>query len=271
VPLFTPSISTPQINFVDGSAGSNFYNLNSSYYQDVMSTWNQFVQIVQQVTTSNVAIGNDNGPKGLSLLCFTNYEDSMTNNTHHKLRAKRFGRCHITNYPNMEKVNLREKSKDLTSLDKSKKPVVVKENANLPPAEISTLTYSQTTMVKGVTDEELSLLGKMILPVFRLDPIGSDPTNLNMVSTSSIEPYLKANTVVDSNGTISGRSVLEWMEDSAGLCVTGTAGSMNSVYPEMMKLLAQKGDAGTLGNIAGALLGALGQNTLASLATMIPV
>jgi len=91
-----------------------------------------------------------------------------------------------------------------------------------------------------------------------------------MLSISSIEPYLKNNTTMDSAGNISGRTVLDWMLDAAGLCVTGTAGSGNSVYAEMMKLLAQKGEAGTLGNIAGALLGALGQPTLGNLAGMLP-
>jgi len=262
VPLFTGS-GEPTISLVDGSSGNSFYNLNSSYYQDVMAAWNQFVELVTQVTTSNISIGTDNGPKGLSLLCFTNYEDNLTDTVLHRIRKRRFGKVHITNYPGNEQKKVREMSKGKT-------PKVVDDVVNLPPASLATQTYSLTTMVKGVTDEELSLLGKMILPVFRLDPGGPDPTNISMLSISSIEPYLKNNTTMDSAGNISGRTVLDWMLDAAGLCVTGTAGSGNSVYAEMMKLLAQKGEAGTLGNIAGALLGALGQPTLGNLAGMLP-
>jgi len=273
--LFTPS-GTPEISLVDGSSGTSYYNLNSSYYQDVMATWNQFVSLITQVTTANVSLGTDNGPLGLSLLCFTNYEESMTNTERHKIRMKKFGKCHVRNVPGVETKLVREKSKngvDVKSVKEilERKPKIqVKGETSLPSASLSTLTYSQTTMVKGVTDEELSLLGKMILPVFRLDPEGADPTNIAMVATSSIEPYLKNNTTMDSNGTVSGRTVLEWLEDSAAQCVTGTAGASNATYPEMMKLLAQRGEAGTLGNIAGALLGALGQQQLGSLATMIP-
>lgn len=257
------------ISLVDGSAGSNYFNLNSSYYQDVMSTWNQFVTLVTSVTTSNVGIGNDQGPLGLSLLCFTNYEDSLTDSSNHSLKFNKFGKVHISNYPGKNRDVEKEKLKPKGS-SKELKVSVSKDVKNLPPAALSTLTYSLTSMVKGVSDEELSLLGKLILPVFRLDPSGPDPTNISMLSTSAIEPYLKYNNTMDSNGNISGRSVLAWMEDSAGICITGTAGAPNSVYAEMMKLLAQKGEAGGLGSIAGALLGALGQPQLGALAELIP-
>jgi len=259
--MFQDPGSEPTISLVDGSAGTLFYNLNSSYYQNIMSVWNQFTEQVTQVTTTNISIGSDNGPAGLSLLCFTNYEDSLTNTSKHRRRNKFLGKFHVKNI-----------GEDLARTKSAEKDKNKKKTDNLPPAALTTLTYSYTTMVKGVTDEELSLLGKLILPVFRLDPTGPDPTNLTMLTTSTIEPYLLTNNTTDSNGTINGRTVLEWMNDSAGLCVTGTAGSANAAYAEMMKLLAQRGDAGTLGNIAGALLDAVGAPAvLGSLAKIIPI
>jgi len=259
----------------DGKSGTSFYNLNSSYYQDVMSQWNQFVQAVQQVTTASIAIGNDNGPVGLSLLCFTNYEDSLTLGINYAARMKRMGRQHILNYPGSDcKMEKRTPRKNKDKEGGKQKKLVDKECdeafTSLPPASLSTLTYSQTSMVKAVTDEELSLLGKMILPVFRLDPNGIDPTNITMLSTSNIEPYFKGNTTMDSTGNVNGRVLLEWIQDSAGICVTGTSGYSSSTYAEMMKLLAQRGEAGTLGNIAGALLGAFGQEGLSQVAQLLP-
>jgi len=278
IPLFTANPSEPPISMVDGSSGSVFYNLNGSYYQSIMSEWNQFCQAVVQVTTGQLAIGNDNGPRGLSLLCFTNYEVSMTDTAFHKIKHRKYGRNHVANYAGAKRKIVREKSKTgeiLTAKEKAEKILKKKKDEeddveSLPPAALDTTTYSQTTMVTGVTDEELSLLGKMILPVFRLDPSGVDPTNVAMLATSTIEPCLMNNTTMDSNGNITGRTILQWLEDSAGICVTGTAGAQNSTYAEMMKLLAQRGDAGTLGNIAGMLLGQLGQPTLGGLASMLP-
>jgi len=219
-----------------------------------------------------VAIGNDNGPIGLSLLCFTNYEESITVGTNYEARIKRMGKQHISNYPGAESKGEKKIIKKVKDKEGSKQKVkeVELEVVNLPPASLATLTYSQTTMVKAVTDEELSLLGKMILPIFRLDPNGTDPTNIAMLSTSNIEPYFKGNTTTDSLGNVNGRTLLEWIQDSAGVCVTGTAAAQSSTYADMMKLLAQSGEAGTLGNIAGALLGAMGQQGLSQVAQFIP-
>jgi len=297
VPLFA---EVPQdiIYLPDGSAGGDFYNLNSSWYSvEVMGEWNAFVSAATEFTSQVTNIGGDGGLKTLPLIAFTNYVDSQVLGKRAKAIRKRNWdkrfRCYSKREPIVVekpvskknvKENLKEtrKSRKIVDSDEELPPRVDIRNKqqvndeldypkSLPSADYTDLIYSRMTTSIPMSDELASLMDKLILPSIRLDPNNAKgPLNLQMNQVINLEPYTKSY-AVNTTDSVAGYTVAASLYDGASVCVTGTAAAQNQQYTDLFRKFAAMGiGGGLIGSLAGGLFNAIGMPDVAGLANLVP-
>jgi hypothetical protein len=264
IPLFNPVAQTA-IRLSDGFDGTNFVNLNGSYYSNMLGEWNFFVEQSQQYTTANVSAGSDCGPRGLPCIAFTRYYSELTNIVSKRVTSRESNMYRgIVNMPGSSNLIRKISEKNIKGAE-------TKTILSLPAATFATLTTTTMTMIGPVGDEMLGLLKFMILPVERIDPGLPDPISVEMLQIASIESCVRNLSNLTNFGVVSGIAVLGDLVQQANLCVTGTAAGKTGVYADLLAVLRNEGkSAGLFSSLAGMVLKATPLAGLAPLADLIP-
>jgi len=259
IQLFNTGLGQSPINMNDGQIGPNFVNMNGMYYRGVLEEWNHFVSVAQQFSTPVVAVGSDKGAKGLHLITFTRYESLIEEGLQVRSNRPWVGKL-VSNLPTKKEKRV------------SVKGVKLEGVKDLPSASLGTLAVTQMTSVGPVTEELLSMLDYLVLPINRVDPNGSVPSTVQLFQIESAESFTRSYSAVNDVGSTIGTSVLSRILTQAALCAPGQAASTTPMYAKIMESLAMQGQAGGLiGDLAGGLLSSLGLGALAPLANMIPM
>jgi len=235
--VFNNAISQQNINLVNGaSSASQYVNLNSNYYQGMLSDWNTFMQDVSTVTTITTTIAGDGGPPGLGILFYTAVQDLTTLNPGPDNNAGA--------QPKLVKA-LRNVKNATRTFEKGPKGLPTA----IPPASIATLTTTQTTTNFNYSSAVAAMYDSLITPQIRLD-INSpeDQLSLQMYQCEVREPVATSwNTTLSNTGS----GLASRLYRLALMCVPGIARDSSSEYDAILEMLSMHNEAGMLSSILG--------------------
>jgi hypothetical protein len=282
-PLFTiptgPDVQTV-ISLQDGAGPIGSYNnLNGSYYQTVLTAWNDIVNQFAEWSTPILPLVGDQGPLGFNLLATTRYVTTITADISHldKIRIGHMRNCVEFNH---ELRRAREKRRSMSPPPKDKDKVKEKEISEsriakmqrrygalkhkillekaLPPSELLSLVTTNITMNQSMSAEFTSLLDMLVLPVARVDPSSViDPTSQTMFQVESLEPKYLNKSTIGVDGTIGGVTRWEQLYVAGASLAPGTAAANNTVLSRVTSMLTDSSGGGFLADLAAGVVGGI--------------